>query len=45
MEQESNHIVISEITTKNQGSYTLKMQYNAAEISPDHIEVYFAIEN
>ena len=42
---EKDHIVISEITTKNQGSYTLKMQYNAAEILPYHIEVSFAVEN
>ena len=42
---ENDHIIISEITTKNQGSYTLQMQYNAAEILPDHIEVSFAIEN
>ncbi|SFC68832.1 hypothetical protein SAMN04487907_10783 [Zunongwangia mangrovi] len=42
---ENDHIILSEITTKNQGSYTLQMQYNAAEILPDHIEVSFAIEN
>ena len=42
---ENDHIIISEITTKNQGSYTLQMQYNATEILPDHIEVSFAIEN
>ena len=37
--------MVSKITTKNQGSYTLKMQYNAAEILPYHMEVSFAIEN
>tara|TARA_B100000953_G_scaffold298715_1_gene296234 strand:+ start:30 stop:692 length:663 start_codon:yes stop_codon:yes gene_type:complete len=42
---ENDHIVVSKITTKNQGSYTLKMQYNAAEILPYHMEVSFAIEN
>ena len=42
---ENDHIIISEITTKNQGSYTLQMHYNATEILPDHIEVSFAIEN
>ena len=45
MDIENDHIVVSKITTKNQGSYTLKMQYNAAEILPYHMEVSFAVEN
>ncbi|MDN3594254.1 hypothetical protein [Zunongwangia endophytica] len=45
LDTENKHIIISEITTKKQGSYRLDMNYTSEEILPSYVEVSFAIEN
>ncbi len=44
LDTEKDHIVMAEITTKNEGSFTLSLEYSSGAPFPDQVEVEFELE-